>query len=462
MNDSPLMAGDDYSDQPTEARRVVVAAPLARPFVLSVIEGPDRTKQFTVEPTHPGRILIGKSEACEVQLTDPAVSRRHCAVEIVGHRLRLTDLGSTNGTVVDGVSVLAGFLSGSEVVRIGSTALRVDVGAPRPAAATPPRDKFGSTLGSSDVMRRLYPLCERLAATNVAVVIEGETGVGKEQLAESLHKEGSRSDAPFVVFDCTAVAPNLIESELFGHEKGAFTGSTTTHRGVFELADGGTLFIDEIGDMPLDLQPKLLRALERLQVKRVGGQQPISVDVRVIAATRRDLDREVQLGRFRDDLFHRLAVARVELPPLRERRGDIDLLARHFWKVFGGDPVQLPRDLLRAWEDYTWPGNVRELRNAVARRIALGELGADDMAIASRPGTLEPLPGDRDPIGVVLALDLPLSDARQRIMAEFERRYVTHLLEQHDGNVTRAAASAGITRRQLQRLKGRLRDDEPG
>jgi DNA-binding NtrC family response regulator len=451
--------GSDYSDQPTEARRIVAPVPLASPFVLTVIEGPDRTKQFTVEPSHPGRILIGKSEACDVQLTDPAVSRRHCAVEVVGHRLRLTDLGSTNGTVVDGVALLAGFLSGDEIMRVGSTALKVETGEPRPISATAPRDAFGTTLGTSETMRRLYPLCERLASSKVPVVIEGETGVGKEQLAESLHGEGPRSDAPFVVFDCTAVAPNLIESELFGHERGAFTGSITTHRGVFELADGGTLFIDEIGDMPLDLQPKLLRAIERLQVKRVGAQSTLSVDVRVIAATRRDLDREVQLGRFRDDLFHRLAVARVELPPLRERRGDIGLLARHFWQEFGGELPQLPRDLLRSWEDYAWPGNVRELRNAVARRIALGELGAE-LIMASTPGVIEPLVGHGDPIAAVLTLDLPLSDARHKIQAEFERRYVTHLLEQHDGNVTRAAAAAGITRRQLQRLKGRMRDDD--
>ncbi|MEZ4444312.1 MAG: sigma 54-interacting transcriptional regulator [Polyangiaceae bacterium] len=462
------MAKDEYGDQPTEARQVVAPLPLAKTFALTVVEGPDRGLQHTVDGSHPGRVLIGKSEVCEIRLTDAAVSRRHCAVEVVGHRLRLTDLGSTNGTVVDGVSVLAGYLNGSEILRVGSTAIRVDTGAPRPIPKQPPRDHFGSTLGGSESMRRLYPLCERLAGSNVPVVIEGETGVGKEQLAESLHQQSDRAEAPFVVFDCTAVAPNLIESELFGHEKGAFTGSVTTHRGVFELADGGTLFIDEIGDMPLELQPKLLRALERLQVKRVGGQSVLSVDVRVIAATRRDLDREVQLGRFRDDLFHRLAVARVELPPLRERRGDVAVLARHFWKQFGGDPTQLPRELVRSWEDYAWPGNVRELRNAVARRIALGELGEDPPS-ASRPGVFEstaphtaPHTGTehhRDPIAVVLAMDLPLADARQQITSEFERRYVSHLLEQHHGNVTRAAAAAGITRRQLQRLKGRMRDD---
>jgi len=265
-----------------------------------------------------------------------------------------------------------------------------------------------------------------------------------------------------VVFDCTAVAPNLIESELFGHEKGAFTGSVTTHKGVFERADGGTLFIDEIGDMPLELQPKLLRAIERLQITRVGGQEVLGVDVRVLAATRRDLDRQVQLGRFRDDLFHRLAVVRIALPPLRERSGDITLLARHFWAEFGSDPSGIPADVLRAWEDEQWPGNVRELRNAVARRIALGDL--IELATASTPPpsmdgsspvALHAVGQRGDPIAAVLALDLPLTDARARIIHEFEQRYIERLLELHDGNVTRAAAAAGVARRHLQRIKAR-------
>lgn len=178
---------------------------------------------------------------------------------------------------------------------------------------------FGRLLGGSPAMRRLYPLCERLAGSTVPIVIEGETGTGKEQLAEALHEQSSRADKPFVILDCTTIAPNLIESELLGHEKGAFTGAMRTREGVFERANGGTLLIDEIGDLPLELQPKLLRAIERGVITRVGGSKPVVVDVRLLAATRRDLDREVQLGRFRDDLFHRIAVARVELPPLRER-----------------------------------------------------------------------------------------------------------------------------------------------
>jgi DNA-binding NtrC family response regulator len=304
-------------------------------------------------------------------------------------------------------------------------------------------------------MRRLYPLCERLARADVPVVLEGDTGTGKEQLAESLHLEGPRRDGPFVVFDCTAIAPTLIEAELFGHEKGAYTGATIARGGFFEQAHGGTLLIDEIGDLPLELQSKLLRAIERLQVVRVGGRTPIQVDVRVLAATRRDLDREVAVGRFRDDLFHRIAVARIELPPLRERHGDIPLLARHFVRELTGDETTLPDELLRRWEDYPWPGNVRELKNAVARRIALGDLAPDSIdPSASVPPTAGVL-DRRDQIGAVLAMGLPLSEARQRLVGEFERRYAEHMLALHGGNVTRAAAAAGIARRHFYRLRGR-------
>jgi DNA-binding NtrC family response regulator len=434
---------------------------MAYPFVLTVVEGPDVGQTFQLEPAHPARMLIGKSGACDVQLSDPAVSRRHAAAQVVGHRLRLCDLGSTNGTTVNGLAVMEAFLTGNELIHLGATTLRAERGPATQAAAAPHDTAFGSMIGASEAMQRLYPLCQRLAVADVPVIIEGETGVGKEQLAESIHHQGPRSRGPFVVLDCTAIAPNLIESELFGHERGAFTGSVGQHAGVFERAHGGTLFIDEIGDMPLPLQAKLLRAIERLEITRVGGTQLLKVDVRVLAATRRDLDREVQLGRFRDDLFHRMAVARIELPPLRERAGDVALLARHFWAEFGGDPQGLPSELLSSWQDYSWPGNVRELRNAVARRLALGDLGdsfpnGDEAAPPLAPTAGHPAAPRGDSIAAVLALDLPLADARQRIVGELEERYLERVLDAHGGNVTRAAAAAGVTRRQLQRLKARV------
>jgi DNA-binding NtrC family response regulator len=298
-------------------------------------------------------------------------------------------------------------------------------------------------------MRRLHPLCARLALTNVPVLIEGETGTGKELLAEALHEEGPRAAGPFVVFDCTAVQPTLVESELFGHERGAFTGAVATRKGVFEQAHGGTLLIDEIGDLDSRMQPKLLRAIERSEVRRVGGDRPIRVDVRLLCATRRALDHEVQAGRFRDDLFHRLAVARIELPPLRRRTGDVVLLARAFCEAMGGTEESLPDDVLARWEEHPWPGNVRELRNAVARRIALGDLAASAAGAGSASGVIGVLEG-------IIAEHLPYGTARRRVLEEFERRYVEKVLAEHDGNVLRAAAASGVARRHFQRVKGRV------
>ncbi|HQP38078.1 MAG TPA: sigma 54-interacting transcriptional regulator [Polyangiaceae bacterium] len=433
---------------------VALAAPVG--YRLTVVEGPDAGLTFDLDGTEPARVLCGQSPACRLRLSDRQISRRHLALAIEGRSLRLTDLDSTNGTVIDGVRVLDAYLRGGELVRAGNSALRVDcldsVAPARLSAAT----RFGKTLGASIEMRRLYPLCERLAASNVTVVIEGETGTGKEVLAESLHDSGPRANGPFVVFDCTAVPPNLVESALFGHEKGAFTGAIALHKGVFEQAHGGTLLIDEIGDLDPALQPKLLRVLERSEVRRVGGSRPIPVDVRVIAATRRDLDKEVQGGRFRDDLFFRLAVTRIELPALRDRHGDVRLLAEHFWNQLGGGPAPFPYQELRRFEDYRWPGNVRELHNAVAHLIALGTLHPHAGAVMDPASPPPKAPaGPTDLVDDVLAEGLPFPAARDKVLQDFERRYVQWVLDKHGGNVRAAAAASGIARRYFQLIRAR-------
>jgi two-component system response regulator HydG len=447
--------GGDSNDVSTLSRPRFQPTDTSTDFVLTVVEGPDRGRTFTVAGSQPTRVLVGSGPACEVSLGDREVSRRHAALDVTGRRLRITDLGSTNGTFVDGVAVVDAFLRGGEVVRVGSTALQI-ADAPAQPSVLPAVTSFGRMVGASTEMRRLYPLCDRLARSTVTVVIEGETGTGKEVLAEALHEEGPRADGPFVVFDCTAVPASLVESELFGHERGAFTGAVATRKGVFEQAHGGTLLIDEIGDLEPALQPKLLRALERSEIRRVGGDRPIRVDTRVLAATRRDLDREVQAGRFRDDLYHRLTVARIELPALRRRAGDVPVLARHFWRQLGGQDDALSGDVLLRWEDYGWPGNVRELRNTVARRLALGEL-------AQSPGAPE---GSRDPderiddfVAGLLALDLPLVEARQRMIEDFERRYIEHAMAR-TGSVAKAATAAGVAKRHFQRIKARGQKQE--
>jgi DNA-binding NtrC family response regulator len=429
-------------------------------FALAVVQGVDQGRRLELDGSQPTRALIGQSPACQLELRDPTVSRRHAAVELVGDRLLLVDLGSSNGTFVETLSIREVLLTGGERVRLGETVLEVQRldGA---CVAPPAAQGFGTVVGASEAMRRLYPLCERLAAATVPLVIEGETGTGKEVLAEALHEQSPRASGPFVVFDCTSVAPSLLEAALFGHERGAFTGAVAARPGVFEEAQGGTLLIDEIGDLDINLQAKLLRALQRSEVRRIGGTKWLKVDVRVIAATRRDLDREVQAGRFRDDLFFRIAVARIELPPLRRRAGDVPLLAQHFWTQLGGaGPVPAP--LLARYADYAWPGNVRELANVVARQLALGDLDLPQVRSTSESSTPEApaaaaatATAGADEVERVLSLDLPLAVARQKLVEVFERRYIERVLRRHDGHVARAAAASGVARRYFQLLKAR-------
>jgi two-component system, NtrC family, response regulator HydG len=434
-------------------------SPTARSYVVSVAQGPDTGLRMTLDGTFGQRVLVGKGPACDLRLTDPLVSRRHASIEVTHDRLRVTDLESTNGTAVNGVPVDAAYVSLGDRVRVADTVLLFELG-DATAVDLPRETRFGRMLGASDAMRSLYPLCARLAASHVPALIEGETGTGKEVLAEALHETGPRAGGPFVVFDCTAVPPTLVESTLFGHERGAFTGAVAARAGVFEEANRGTLLIDEIGELDLALQPKLLRALERSEVQRVGSNRWTKVDVRIIAATRRDLDREVQAGRFRDDLFFRLAVGRIELPPLRRREGDVLLLAEHFWRAMGaggGGDRPLPRDVAQRFEDYRWPGNVRELHNAVARVLALGDDAAREVTSAPAPGrsTDVSTAAAGDVIEKVLDAGLSLTQAREAVVAEFERRYVERVLARHGGNVARAAEASGIARRYFQILRAR-------
>ncbi len=424
-------------------------------FSLTVTSGPDEGLSCLIERADPTRVLVGTSPACGLRLTDPKVSRRHLACESTGELLQVTDQGSTNGTVVSGVRVMSALLSGGEQVVIGGTTLRVHASGSAPRAVEPKVARFGQLLGGSEAMRRLYPLCERLATSSVPILIEGETGTGKELLAESLHDYSARASRPFVVFDCSTVAPNLIEARLFGHEKGAYTGATQGRKGVFELAHGGTLFIDEIGELSLELQPRLLRAIERGEIARVGSERWTRVDVRVIAATRRDLDRSVQNGEFRDDLFFRLAVGRLELPPLRRRRGDVTLLAQHFWKALGDPEEPLPDDLVSRLEQHDWPGNVRELLNTVARHRALGDLAAFQEPMYRVEA--QPVTPDTEFVADVLEQDLPLSQAKQEMLQRFEALYVQRALAEHDGDAGKAAAASGIARRYFNVLRARHR-----
>lgn len=421
----------------------------ARSWRLVVVTGPASGQVFEIPADAPQPLLLGQGPVCEVRLEDRTVSRRHASLEPGPNTLRFRDLGSTNGSAVNGLDVFDARLRGGEMITVGDTTLRVEAGEASQVVEAPV-NRFGTFVGASPQVRALYPLCARLAATEIPLVIEGETGTGKEVLAESIHGGSARAGQNMVVFDCTTVPPNLAEGLLFGYEKGAFTGATEQRAGYFEQAHGGTLFIDEIGDLEVGLQAKLLRAIERGQVRRLGASRWLQFDVRIIAATRRDLDAQVSRGLFRDDLYYRLAVGRIELPPLRRREGDIRLLGTHFWQILGGEPEQPSADFLAMLETRTWPGNVRELKNYVARRIALGDLHEGFDGTSGQEDTCE-----GDVFSDVLQRDLPFPVARRMVLEAFEVRYVERVLERFDGHVGNAAKASGIGRRYFQMVRGR-------
>ena len=396
-------------------------------------------------------IRVGAKEGNSLVLTNPTVSRYHFEIEPrpEGHLLR--DLGSTNGTYVDSYRVREIYLPRRATIRAGEVALAFEILDEAQAIPLSEENRFGAALGRSPAMRELFSMLERVSQRDTTILIEGESGTGKERLAEAIHQTSPRRNKPFVVFDCAAVPPSLIESELFGHERGAFTGATSRRIGRFEEAHGGTLFLDELGELPLDLQPKLLRALEKREVRRVGASTSIPVDVRVVAATNRPLAKAVNEGTFREDLFYRLAVFEVRLPPLRARRDDIPLLAARFYEKLGG-VGELPQAYVEALQQRAWPGNVRELRNTLERAVAFGPTTGTTAAQAAA-NAKRALPAG---IEAIVPLHLPLKEAREAWLEAFESIYVRAMLEKTGGNVSRAAELSGVSRRFLQRTLARL------
>ena len=401
-------------------------------------------------------VRVGSREGNDLRLDDPTVSRYHLEIEATPDGYALRDLGSTNGTEVDGLRVREVFLPQRCLIRAGDVALRFEVGGGEVEVPLSAADHFGGALGSAPAMRELFALLEKVAPTDLSILVEGESGTGKELIAEAIHGCSARAAGPFVVFDCAAVAATLIESELFGHEKGAFTGAVARRVGRFEEACAGTLFLDEIGELPQDLQPKLLRAIERREVRRVGGTGTVPVDVRVLAATNRDLAREVNRGAFRQDLYYRLAVVRLAVPPLRERREDVQPLTEHFVRRAFVRDARRADEALRAispevWRkllDHSWPGNVRELRNFVERSLVLAStIPAPDSAAATA-GAGAQATGPAPPVD----LGVPFTIARDELMAVFERSYLQAALDDAKGNLSAAARRAGLDRMYFKRL----------
>ena len=396
------------------------------PVVIEVIDGPSAGARLRVAA---GTVFIGSGETCELSLKDPAVSRRHLCIELLPGVVRVQDLVSRNGTTYLGAKIHEARVPIGGSVTLGRTTLRfspVDGAAPVSG-----REELHGLFGRSLPMRQLFALMERLGPLDTTVLIRGETGAGKDSVARALHALSPRAAKPFVVFDCASVNPNLVESELFGHAKGAFTGADRARVGAVEAALDGTLLLSEVGDLPAELQPKLLRVLDQREFKRTGEQLVRKATCRILSATHRDLEAESKAGRFRSDLYFRLSGAELVVPPLREHREDIPELVRRFARAAAGVDVTLSPATSAGLQCDPWPGNVRELKNSVERAVALGELPR--MTGEGRG-------------------EVTFKEARADLLVQFERDYLAALLDRHHGNVSGAARESGLSRSQFYRL----------
>lgn len=418
---------------------------------LLVVSGPLQGQEFVVNKEV---FTIGTDDHNDLTLQDSTISKRHCEIAIDENGYQIRDLGSTNGTIVQGVNIASACLASGAEIQLGKTRL---VFCPLQESSDIPlsrNEAFGKALGRSVAMRRVFYLAETYAPTDATMMITGETGTGKEVLAEEIHRHSARSAKSFIVIDCAAMAKDLIESELFGHVKGAFTGANADRKGAFEAADGGTVFLDEIGDLSPELQPKLLRVLEKREIRRVGCNKQRKIDVRIICATNRNLATEVNEGRFREDLYYRLSVVQLELPSLRRRKEDIPILVRKFLNEFHG--ADALKDIARFDETMTvlkrhdWPGNVRELRNLI--EVAFySERRPVDLSAFLGLGTLRTNRKSAEPETTFTA-DKPFKDAKNELIEDFEKSYLQDLLARNNNNISRSAREAGIERAYLQRL----------
>jgi len=428
----------------------------SRGLLLQVEDGPDegRTASIGAKP-----LRVGAGGDNDLVLQDDAVSRHHAEVLPARGGVLVRDLGSTNGTFVHGNRVVEAVIAAGGEVTIGGTRLRVvDGGGPR----IPPSDRhrFGALIGSSRVMREVFAVLELAAPAEVTVLVEGPSGTGKELASRAIHDHSPRAAGPFIVFDCGAVEKDLLKSALMGHKKGAFTGADRDRAGAFVEADGGTLFLDEVGELPLDAQTFLLRAVEAAEVTPVGGDRARKVDVRLVAATNRDLFAMVEAGTFRLDLFHRLAVVHVRMPGLKERLDDLPAIIRGFYEGRGYEPGEVAGPNLEALRAHPFEGNVRELRNILERSWVLGGERKD---FASLPLWLGPSVGGAQPAAFEVDASLPFKEAKEGIIERFEEAYLPELLARFDGNISQAAKHAGLSRRHLRALmdKHGLRDPSP-
>ena len=427
-----------------------------RKCLLVVLEGDDKGKKYSLNKNITN---IGKKEDNDIILSDKAISRQHAEIEYKSDSFLLKDLESTNGTYVNGTRVKAAYLLPGDRVKIGRTVMEFTAYDEKVKIDPSDKTEFGKLVGSSAKMRQIFTILERISPTLATVVVEGGTGTGKDLVAQAIHEHSPRRNRPFVVFDCSAVAPNLIESELFGHEKGAFTGAIKSRKGAFEEANTGTIFLDEIGEMTLDLQPKLLRALEQREIKRVGSNSTSKIDVRIVCATNKILRNEVKEGRFREDLYYRLSVVKIRLPSLAERPEDIEKLIERFLtsSKFNLLPdgsfkvTKVDDDALKTLKRYLWPGNVRELLNVVERSISFAE--GDTITKSNLNYVFSEMDQQEEYTErLPPSADMPFKDAKQQVVEHFEKEYLEELLKRNNYNISAAAREAKIDRKHIRNL----------
>lgn len=437
-----------------------------RKVKLVVVEGADQGREFVIDKA---KVYLGRSSVNDVQLTDKSISSTHLELRAEEEGFLLRDMGSTNGTTLQGCRVREIFINPGVPFKVGSSTLKLLALEEEVEIPLSEDERFGGVIGRSVAMREVFATLIKVAPTELTVLIQGDTGTGKERVARSVHEASRRKNKPYVVLDCSAIPKDLMESYVFGHEKGAFTGAVSQRIGAFEAAEGGTLFLDEIGELDLSLQPKLLRVLENREFKRVGSHKSVRADVRVVAATNRDLRAMVNEGTFREDLYFRLSIVNVQLPALVTRQEDIPLLVEHFLQEFAKDRPEQPKprltaDALDAILAYSWPGNVRELKNVIVRAASLasnhvieradlhlrGQLfagAADVMPVNSAPA---PSIASEAPFSIDLERDF--KDAKQEIVERFESAYLEALIAKYEGNISQASKATGLTRYHLREL----------
>jgi DNA-binding NtrC family response regulator/pSer/pThr/pTyr-binding forkhead associated (FHA) protein len=445
----------------TEVQARATQAGRRVPFQVRLRHGPNESSCDLL----PDSFTVGQSEENEVMIQDRFISGRHLQVTRCENRFRVRDLNSTNGTFListhgtfmgDGFRLIDAEVPMNTVLLMGETELIFE-----PVPEDPLAPPSHGIIGNDPAVRKLLELIGRVAPSTAGVLIMGESGTGKELVARALHSGSPRASQPFVTVNCAALSPALIESELFGHEKGAFTGAEAKRKGAFEEAHGGTLFLDEVGELPLELQAKLLRVLENGEIKHVGASRPFHVDVRVVAATNRNLWAEVRQGRFRQDVYYRLSVMPLHLPPLRERRGDIRMLAEHFVRIHTprDQEVKFTSAALLKLQHHTWPGNIRELRSVVRRAMLLRANSKIEPGVIDFGQEHEHAMAD----AAGVPFELPEGLTLEQTLEQVERRVIENTLRRHDFHRDRTAKALGLSRSALfKRLKqwGYTQEDE--